>query len=66
VPPATEITVVGGGSYRVEGDARDVERLILDAARGSIMRLAWVVEVDSGERAAVNPAHVVVLRALDA
>jgi hypothetical protein len=64
VPPATEITVVGGSSYRVEGDARDVERMILDAARGSIMQLAWLVEVDSGERIGVNPEHVVALRAL--
>jgi hypothetical protein len=65
VPPATEITVVGGSSYRVEGDAHDVERIILDAARGSIMQLAWLVEVDSADRIAVNPAHVVALRALD-
>jgi hypothetical protein len=66
VPPATEITVVGGSAYRVEGDARDVERLILDAARGSIMQLAWLVEIDSGARIGVNPEHVVMLRALDA
>jgi len=51
--------------YRIEGDARDVERMILDAARGSIMQLAWLVEVDSAERIALNPAHVVALRALD-
>jgi hypothetical protein len=65
VPPATEITVVGGTAYRVEGDARDVERMILDAARGSIMQFAWLLEIDSGERIAVNPEHVVALRALD-
>jgi hypothetical protein len=65
MPPATEITVVGGGVFRIEGDARDVERMILDAARGSIMQFAWLVEVDSAERIAVNPAHVVALRALD-
>jgi hypothetical protein len=66
VPPATEIAVVGGSVYRIEGDARDVERMILDAARGSIMQLAWLVEVDSAVRLGVNPAHVVTLRALDA
>jgi hypothetical protein len=66
VPPTTEITLVGGSVYRIEGDARDVERMILDAARGSIMQLAWMVEVDSGARIAVNPAHVVALRALEA
>jgi hypothetical protein len=52
--------------FRVEGGARDVERMILDAARGSLMQFAWLVEIDSGERIAVNPEHVVMLRALDA
>ncbi|HEY1519652.1 MAG TPA: hypothetical protein VGF91_24720 [Solirubrobacteraceae bacterium] len=66
MPPTTEITVVGGSVYRVEGDARDVERMILDAARGSIMQFAWLVEVGSAERIAVNPEYVVALRALDA
>jgi hypothetical protein len=58
--------VVGGDVYRVEGDLSAVERTILDAARGSIMQLAWLVEVASGERIGVNPDHVVVLRAVDA
>jgi hypothetical protein len=66
VPLTTEITVIGGSVYRVEGNARDVERMILDAARSSIMQFAWLVEVDSAARIAVNPAHVVALRALDA
>ncbi|MGO9886704.1 MAG: hypothetical protein ACLP0L_02140 [Solirubrobacteraceae bacterium] len=66
MPPATELTVVGGSVFRVEGAARDVERMILDAARGSIMQFAWLVEIDTGERIAVNPEHVVMLRALDA
>ena len=66
MPPITEITVVGGSVYRVEGDARDVERMILDAARGSIMQFAWLVELESAERIAVNPEYVVALRALDA
>jgi hypothetical protein len=61
----TEITVLGGERYRVEGEAKDVERLILDAARGSIMELAWFVEAKSGERIGVNPECVVMLRALD-
>ena len=65
MPPATEITVVGGSAYRVEGEARDVERMILDAARGSLMQFAWLVEIDSGERIAVNPEHVVAIRAVD-
>ena len=59
----TEITVLTGDRYRVEGDARDVERIILDAARGSIMQLAWLTEAETGEDLAINPEHVVMLRA---
>lgn len=62
--PRTEITVVGGDRYRVEGEAHDVERRILDAARGSIMELAWMVEADTGESIGVNPECVVMLRAI--
>jgi hypothetical protein len=65
VPPTTEITIVGGRAYQVEGAARDVERMILDAARGSIMQFAWLVEVDSGAHIAVNPEHVVALRIIE-
>lgn len=52
-----------GDRYRVEGDARDVERIILDAARGSIMQLAWLTDAETGEDLAINPKHVVMLRA---
>jgi hypothetical protein len=60
----TEITVVTGDRYRVESGVKDVERIILDAARGSIMQLAWLVEAETGEAIAVNPAHIVTLRAV--
>ena len=59
----TDITVVTGERYRVQGDVKDVERVILDAARGSIMQLAWLVEAETGEDLAVNPERVVTLRA---
>jgi len=59
----TDITVVTGERYRVQGDVKDVERVILDAARGSIMQLAWLVEAETGEDLAVNPRRVVTLRA---
>jgi hypothetical protein len=58
----TEITVLTGDSYTVEGDVSDVERIILDAARGSIMQLAWLVESETGHRLGVNPECVVTLR----
>jgi hypothetical protein len=64
MPGTTEITVIGGDRYRVEGDANHVERLILDAARGSLMELTWLVEAETGERIAINPECVVMLRAL--
>ncbi len=62
--PTTEITLVNGSRYRVEGDAKEVEQKILDAARGSIMQLSWFTEVESGEQIGVNPESVVMLRAL--
>ena len=55
--------MVTGERYRVQGDVKDVERVILDAARGSIMQLAWLVEAETGEALAVNPKRVVTLRA---
>ena len=58
----TEITLLGGERLRVEGDPKQVEALILAAARGSIMELAWVSEIDGGERVGINPEHVVLLR----
>jgi hypothetical protein len=63
VTPVTEIVLVGGDSLRVHGEAKEIERLILSAARGSIMELAWVTEVQSGQHVGVNPDHVLLLRA---
>jgi hypothetical protein len=64
VTPTTEITVLGGDRYRVDGEAGEIERLIVDAARGSFMQLAWLIEAETGERLGVNPEHVVLLRGL--
>ncbi len=58
----TEIALVTGERYRIEGDPRDVEQAILDAARGSIMRLAWLVEAETGNEVGINPEYVVTLR----
>lgn len=58
----TEITVLTGERYRVAGGAKDVERVILDAARGSIMQLAWLTDAQTGEALAFNPECVVMLR----
>ena len=59
----TEITLVTGERLCVEGDAKDVERSILDAARGSIMQIAWFIDADTRADLGVNPEHVVLLRA---
>lgn len=60
----TEVTVLGGDRYQVDGDPKDVEKAILDAARGSLMQLAWLVESETGARLGINPECVVMLRAL--
>ena len=60
----TEITFLTGECCRVEGEAKDVERVIIDAARGSIMQLAWLTEAQAGEPLAINPESVVMLRSL--
>jgi hypothetical protein len=62
----TEITMLGGDRLRVVQDADQVEAAILSAARGSIMELAWLTEADTGERIAINPDHVLMMRALGA
>lgn len=57
-----EITLVTGDRFRVASDVKEVERVILDAARGSIMQLAWLVDAETGTDLAINPEHVVMVR----
>jgi hypothetical protein len=66
VAPATELMIVGGEVLRIHGDVKDVERQIMDASRGSLMALAWLIDADTGESLGVNPDHVVLLRKLGA
>lgn len=61
----TEVTLSGGERLRVEGNPHEIETAILAAARGSIMEFAWMTEADSGERIAVNPDQVLMLRGLE-
>ena len=60
----TEITLLGGERHHVNGDTREVERLILDAARGSIMELAWLTDAETAQPLGINPQHVMTLRAI--
>lgn len=62
--PVTELTLTGGERLRVQGDQRAVESVVISAARGSIMELAWLIEADTGLRVGVNPEHVLMLRVL--
>jgi hypothetical protein len=64
VTPRTEITVIGGDRYCVDGDTNAVVGLILAAARGSILEFAELTEAATGDVIAVNPEHVVLVRAL--
>jgi hypothetical protein len=64
VTPRTEITVVGGDRYCVDGDTKAVVGVILAAARGSILEFAELTEAGTDEPIAVNPEHVVLVRAL--
>jgi hypothetical protein len=62
----TEVLLVGGERIRIDGEAPVVESAILSAARGSIMELAWMIDAQTGHRVGINPAHVLMLRELDA
>ena len=59
----TELTLVTGERYCVQGDVKDIERIIVDAARGSIMQLAWFIDAETGNELAVNPDYLVTLKA---
>jgi hypothetical protein len=58
----TDIFVVGGACFAVRGTPAEVEATLLDAARGSLMEFAWLIEDESGQSLGVNPQHVVALR----
>ncbi len=61
----TEIVLTGGERLRVEGDAKRAENVIVSAARGSILELAWLTEARTRRRVGLNPDHVLMIRALD-
>jgi hypothetical protein len=61
--PISELILTGGERLRVEGDPRAAETVVISAARGSIMELAWLTEADTGQPVGVNPEHVMLIRA---
>jgi hypothetical protein len=60
--PCTEIRLLGGDVFTVDGATDEVERALSDAARSGQSRLAWLRECDKGDPIGVNPAHVVAVR----
>lgn len=61
----TEIVLTGGERLGVEGDAKRVEAVVVSAARGSILELAWLTEARTRLRVGINPDHVLMIRALE-
>jgi hypothetical protein len=62
---SSEITLSTGDRREVEGTPTEVEAMIVGASRGAIMQLAWLTDALSGERIAINPDHLVALRAAE-
>ena len=58
----TEIRLLNGDTFTVEGALDEVEKVLSDAARSGQGRLAWFKEQGTGESVGLNPAHVTVLR----
>lgn len=55
--------MVGGERLDVEGSLEEIEGRIIAAARGSIMEMVRLTEALTGHPVAINPEHVVALRA---
>ncbi len=58
----TEIRLVTGDAFTVEGALDEVEKVLSDAARSGQGRLAWFKEHGTGDPVGLNPAHVAALR----
>lgn len=58
----TEVTLVSGDRFQVEGSVDEVAAKVSEAARGSILALASFTETD-GRSLLVNPQHVAAIRA---
>jgi hypothetical protein len=58
----TEIRLLNGEVFTVEGELDGVEKELSDAARSGQGRLAWFEEHGAGGSVGVNPTHVATLR----
>jgi hypothetical protein len=58
----TEIRLLNGDVFTVEGALDEIEKGLSDAARSGQGRLAWFKEQSTGGSLGLNPAHVAALR----
>ena len=59
----SEVRLLNGDVFVVEGTVDDVEGKLSDASRSGQSRLAWFTEHVTGGSVGVNPAHVASLKA---
>ena len=59
----SELRLMSGEVFTVEGTLDEVEKGLSDAARSGQARLAWFKERGTDGSVGVNPAHVAALRA---
>ncbi len=58
----SEVKLLNGDVFVVEGTLDEVEGKLSDAARSGQSRLAWFTEYGADGSVGVNPAHVAVLK----
>jgi hypothetical protein len=58
----SEIRLVNGDVFTVDGTLDEVEKELSDAARSAQSRLAWFNEYAADGSVGINPAHVAALR----
>jgi hypothetical protein len=58
----TEIKLLSGDIFTVEGNTDEVERALSDAARSGQSRLAWLTECGKGHAIGINPTHVIAVK----
>ncbi|HEY7150918.1 MAG TPA: hypothetical protein VH391_04495 [Solirubrobacterales bacterium] len=64
-PHNTEIRLLSGDVFSVEGSLEQVEKVLSDAARSGQGRLAWFKQQGGGDAVGLNPTHVAAVRVSD-
>jgi hypothetical protein len=58
----TEIRLLNGDAFTVEGALDEVEKVLSGAARSGQGRMAWFEQRGADDAVALNPAHVAAMR----